>query len=92
MDLFIPSDAEALDTLGIDTDAHIRLGVTLDRLGRRLGSRSVPTTEAGYAELVAWVERFGALDRVGFEGSGDLGVGLMRFLRWYASRVAFAGR
>ena len=63
MDLFTPSDTEALDTLGLDTNAHIRLSVSLDRLGRRLGSKSAPTTEAGYAELVAWVEESGALYR-----------------------------
>ncbi len=55
--------------------------MALDRLGRRLGSKSVPTTEAGYAELVAWVEGFGVLGRVGVEGSGSFGLGLARFLR-----------
>jgi transposase len=59
----------------------VHVGVALDRLGKRLGSKSVPTTEAGYAELVAWAEGFGALNRVGVEGSGSFGVGLARFLR-----------
>ena len=31
--------------------------------------------------LLAWAEEFGALDRVGDEGSGSFGVGLARFLR-----------
>jgi transposase len=81
MDPFAPSDAEALVTLGVDTHADVHVGVALDRLGRRLGSKSVPTTHAGYAELVAWAEGFGALDRVGVEGSGSFGLGLARFLR-----------
>ncbi len=53
MDPFVLSDVEALVTLGVDTHADVHVGVALDRLGRRLGSKSVPTTEAGYAELVA---------------------------------------
>ena len=41
----------------------------------------MPTTAADYAELVAWAQGFGALDRVGVEGSGSFGVGLVRILR-----------
>jgi transposase len=41
----------------------------------------VPSTEAGYAALVAWVEEFGTLERAGIEGSGSFGVRLARFLR-----------
>jgi transposase len=81
MDPFAPSDGDVLVTLGVDTHADMHVGVALDRLGRRLGSKSVPTTRAGYAELVAWVEGFGVLDRAGVEGSGSFGLGLARFLR-----------
>ena len=50
--------------------------------GRRLGHKSVPSTEAGYAMLVAWAEEFGTLECAGgIEGSGSFGVGLARFLR-----------
>lgn len=41
----------------------------------------MPTRAADYAELVAWAQGFGALDRVGVEGSGSFGVGLVRILR-----------
>ena len=44
MDPLAPSDAEVLVTLGVDTHADVHVGVALDRLGRRLGSKSVPTT------------------------------------------------
>jgi len=54
MDPFVPSDAEALVTLGVDTHADVHVCVALDRLGRRLGNKSVPTKQAGYAELVGW--------------------------------------
>jgi transposase len=93
MDPFAPSDAaEALITLGVDTHADVHVGVALDRLGRRLGSKSVPTTQAGYAELVAWAEGFGALDCVGVEGSGSFGVGLVRFLRARGAEVVEVNR
>ena len=67
--------------MGVDTHADVHVAVALDELGRRLGSKEAPATEAGYAKLFAWAEGFGALNRVGLEGSGSFGVGLARFLR-----------
>src|SRR3712207_5918825 len=81
MDLPIHTDEETLVILGVDTHADAHVVVALDGLGRRLGHKTVPSTEAGYAALVAWAEEFGALDRAGVEGSGSFGVGLGRFLR-----------
>jgi transposase len=79
-------DLLALETetpviLGVDTHANVHAVVALDGLGRRLGSKTVAATQAGYAELLAWAGGFGILDRVGVEGSGSFGVGLARFLR-----------
>ena len=73
--------AEVRVTLGVDTHADVHVGVALDQLGRRLGGHTVPTTPDGYAELVAWAGRFGALERVGIEGTGSYGAGLARWLR-----------
>ena len=73
--------AEVQVTLGIDTHADVHVGVALDHLGRRLGSYSVPTTPAGYAELATWARRFGPLERIGIEGTGSYGAGLARWLR-----------
>src|ERR687898_3233210 len=81
MDLPIHTDEETLVILGVDTHADAHVAVALDGLGRRLGHNTVPSTEAGYAALVAWAEEFGALDRAGVQGSGSFGVGLARFLR-----------
>jgi transposase len=75
------TDVEALVVLGVDTHADVHVAVALDGLGRHLGSKTVAATDGGYAELVAWAEGFGVLDRVGVEGSGSFGVGLARFLR-----------
>ena len=72
---------ETLVILGVDTHADEHVVVALDDFGRRLGHKTVPSTEAGYAALVAWAEEFGTLLRAGVEGSGSFGVGLVRFLR-----------
>jgi len=77
-------------TLGVDTpDAHadVHVGVALDQAGRRLGERTVPTTNAGNAALVAWASRFGAVARVGIEGTGSYGAGLARWLRAHGVAV-----
>src|SRR5215218_7498705 len=83
MDLPIThTDEEALPVvLGVDTHVDAHVAVALDGLGGRLGHKTVPATEAGYALLAAWAEEFGVLERAGVEGSGSFGVGLARFLR-----------
>ena len=68
--------------MGVDTHKDIHVAVALDGLGRRLGALlSVPTTPAGYKELVDWATGFGSLGRAGVEGTGSFGAGLTRFLR-----------
>ena len=79
-------DSEARDdevrvTVGVDTHRDQHVGVALDQFGRRLGTRSVPTTPAGFAELVAWARTFGTLKQLGVEGTGSYGAGLTRWLR-----------
>jgi transposase len=68
-------------TIGIDTHADLHVGVALDQFGRRLGARSIPTTPAGFAELVAWASTLGVIEQVGIEGTGSYGAGLARWLR-----------
>ncbi|MGH2457127.1 MAG: IS110 family transposase, partial [Candidatus Limnocylindria bacterium] len=67
-------------TLGVDTHADVHVGVALDALGRRLGACTIPTTPAGYAQLVAWAGQFGTVEQVGIEGAGGYGAGLARWL------------
>jgi transposase len=50
----------------------------LMRVGQLLGKYTIPTTTAGYAELVRW--QYGELARVGMEGTGSYGAGLARWL------------
>ena len=82
--------AEVRVTLGVDTpDAHadVHVGVALDQLGRSLGSHAIPTTLAGYAELLAWATGFGRLERIGIEGTSSYGAGLARWLRAHGRTV-----
>ena len=74
-------DGEVRVTVGIDTHIDQHVGVALDRFGRRLGTRSVPTTPAGFATLLAWAHGFGVIERIGIEGTGSYGAGLSRWLR-----------
>jgi transposase len=86
------SDAEVPVTVGVNTHLDLHVAVALDHLGRRLGELTVPTTEAGYGELLRWAEALGSLERVGIEGAGSFGAGLARFLRTKSVQVLEVGR
>jgi hypothetical protein len=72
-------------TGGVDTD--VLVAAALDPLGALLGSESFATTPAGYHDscrlpvLLAWLESFGGVTKLGVEGTGSCGAGLARFLR-----------
>jgi transposase len=68
-------------TGGVDTHLDVHVAAALDPLGALLGSESFETTPAGYKSLLAWLESFGDVTKVGVEGTGSYGVGLARFLR-----------
>jgi transposase len=74
-------------TVGVDTHTDQHVGVALDQFGRRLGTRSVPTTPAGFAALLAWARDFGVLEQLGIEGTGSYGAGLTRWLRAHGLAV-----
>ena len=65
-------DGEVRVTVGVDTHVAQHVGVALDQLGRRLGTRSVPTTPAGFAALLAWARDFGVIEQIGIEGTDRL--------------------
>ena len=79
-------------TVGVDTHLDAHVAVAVDHLGRRLGVLSVPTTEAGYARLLAWAEKLGRPAAFGIEGAGSFGAGLGRFLRKSGVEVLEVGR
>ena len=67
-------------TLGVDTHADIHVAAALDRVGKVLGTIVIPTTTAGFAQLLEWAGMFGTIDRVGVEGTGAWGARLTRWL------------
>jgi len=75
-----PKPALEQVTLGVDTHAELHVAAALDERGRLLGTCTIPTTSAGFAELVRWAGQYGELAKVGMEGTGSYGAGLARWL------------
>jgi transposase len=67
-------------TVGVDTHLDIHVAHAKDALGRRLGTCSIPTTPAGYDELLDWARGLGQVTAWGVEGTGCYGAALARFL------------
>ncbi|MDQ6782723.1 MAG: IS110 family transposase [Actinomycetota bacterium] len=67
--------------IGVDTHKDVHVAVALNGLGRRIGSTTIPTTAAGYRNLVAWAGALGDIEAFGVEGTGSYGAGLARHLR-----------
>ena len=67
-------------TVGVDTHLDSHVAHTGDQLGRRVGTRSVPTTPTGYQDLLAWARGLGQPIAWGVEGTGSYGAALARFL------------
>lgn len=72
---------------GVDTHGALHHAAVLDMVGRRLGDREFPATEAGYAAMLGWLHDFGNLQTVGIEGTGSYGAGLARHLHRAGVRV-----
>ena len=68
-------------TGGVDTHLDVHVAAALDPLGALLGTERFGTDPSGYKSLLAWLESFGAVTKVGVEGTGSYGAGLARFLR-----------
>ncbi|SIS01941.1 Transposase [Micromonospora avicenniae] len=79
-------------TVGVDTHKDVHVAAVLDQAGRVLATRGFPTTMRGYAQLATWAESFGTVDKVGLEGSGSYGAGLLRFLTDYGLAVVEVDR
>jgi transposase len=66
---------------GVDTHADTHHVAVIDTVGRKLADAQFPTTTDGYAALLLFLLSFGAVLRVGIEGTGSYGAGLARHLR-----------
>jgi len=67
-------------TIGVDTHLDVHVAHAGDQLGRRLGTASIPTTPAGYRNLLAWAQGLGEVEAFGIEGTGSYGAALARYL------------
>lgn len=66
---------------GVDTHGKTHHAAVIDGLGRVLGDREFPANRMGYQLLIAWLTSFGAVVKVGVEGTGSYGAGLATQLR-----------
>jgi len=67
-------------TGGVDTHFDVHVAAAVDQIGAILGTESFPVTPKGYAQLLRWMRSFGAVDKIGIEGTGSYGAGLTRML------------
>lgn len=67
--------------VGVDTHCDVHVARAKDQLGRLVGEKQIPTTAAGYRELLNWAKDLGEVDAFGIEGTGSYGAGLARYLR-----------
>jgi transposase len=74
----IAEDAELI--VGVDTHLDSHTAAICDRHGRLLAQLQVPTSTAGYAQLLAWVDAAAAGRPVvwAIEGTRHYGLGLAR--------------
>jgi hypothetical protein len=64
-----PAVAQALIvTIGVDTHRDVHVAGARDQLGRRIGVRLIPTTPAGYQQLLDWHARWARSPRSGSRG------------------------
>ena len=59
-------------TGGVDTHLDVHVAAALDPLGGLLGTERFETNSAGYKALLAWLESFGDVTKIGIEGTGSM--------------------
>jgi transposase len=67
-------------TGGIDTHGETHVAAVLDEVGGLLATEAFKANPDGYSALLSWLAGFGAVGKVGVEGTGAYGAGLARFL------------
>jgi transposase len=65
---------------GVDCHLETHHAVALDQHGRRLGDQEFRATQAGYGDLLGWLQEFGQVAAVGVESTASYGAGLTRVL------------
>ena len=65
---------------GVDTHKDVHVAAAVDAAGRLLGTAEFAADSRGYDRLAGWLGSWGAVGRVGVEGTGSYGAGLTRHL------------
>jgi transposase len=71
----MPQPAPTQVTVGVDTHTDLHVAVATDSFGRCLDTTSIPTTPAGYAELLDWAQCLGQIEAWGSRAPAPLGLG-----------------
>jgi transposase len=66
---------------GVDTHKDLHVVAVVDEHDHVLGSQCFATTRHGFKQMLTWMRSFGQLRRVGVEGTGTYGAGLLRYLQ-----------
>lgn len=66
---------------GVDTHKDLHVAAVVDADDAVLGTAAFSTTRAGYRAMLAWMRSFGDVRRIGVEGTGSYGAGLLRHLQ-----------
>ncbi|MFL6272697.1 MAG: transposase [Actinomycetes bacterium] len=79
-------------TIGVDTHLEVHVAHANDQLGRPVATIQIPTTPAGYQQLLVWAHELGEPIVWGVEGTGCYGAALARFLAANAQVVVEVNR
>jgi len=76
-------DAQRTRTIvgGVDTHKDLHVAAVVDDQDRFLASESFATTRQGYRLMLAWMQSFGSIQRVGVEATGTYGAGVLRYFQ-----------
>lgn len=66
---------------GVDTHKDLHVAAVVDTDDHVLDTQAFSTTRAGYPALLAWMCTYGDVRRIGIEGTGAYGTGLLCHLQ-----------
>ena len=69
----IAHDEQLRVSIGVDTHLDTHVAVAKDGRGRTIGQTDIPTTPAGYRQVLAWAQGHGEVDGWAVEGTGSYG-------------------
>ena len=72
----VPQESRPV-TVGGDTHGDVHVVAVVDGVGRILGTTEVTADVAGYRSLIRFAEGYGPVQRIGVEGTGAYGAGLI---------------